>query len=56
MGDIEVFLNDVLEAIQKGKNTWSRWYNRLSRFGEKVFKEEWPENEEDLLNKFTFHI
>lgn len=56
MGDIDVFLNDVLEAIQKGENTWSRWYNRLSHFGEKVFKEEWVESEEDLLNKFTFHI
>jgi DNA-binding response OmpR family regulator len=56
MANIEVFLNDVLEAIQKGENTWSRWYNRLSRFGEKVFGEEWAKNEEDLLDKFTFHI
>ena len=56
MANIEVFLNDVLEAIQKGENTWSRWYNRLSRFGERVFGKEWAKNEEDLLNKFTFHI
>ena len=56
MANIEMFLNDVLEAIQKGENTWSRWYDRLSRFGEKVFGEEWANNEEDLLNKFTFHI
>ena len=56
MANIEVFLNDVLEAIQKGENTWSRRYNRLSRFGERVFGEEWAENQEDLLNKFTFHI
>jgi DNA-binding NtrC family response regulator len=56
MANIEVFLNDVLEAIQKGENTWSRWYNRLSHFGEKVFKEEWAKDEEDLLKKFTFHI
>jgi hypothetical protein len=56
VADIEVFLNDVSEAIQKGENTWSRWHNRLSRFGEKVFGEEWVKNEEDLLKKFTFHI
>ena len=56
MANIEVFLNDVLEAIQKGENTWSRWYDRLSRFGERVFGEEWAKNEEDLFNKFTFHI
>ena len=56
MANIEVFLNDVLEAIQKGENTWSRWYSRLSRFGERVFGEEWAKDEEDLLKKFTFHI
>ncbi len=56
MANIEVFLNDVLEAIQKGENTWSRWYNRLSHFGEKIFKEDWAKDEEDLLKKFTFHI
>jgi DNA-binding NtrC family response regulator len=56
MADLEVFLNDVLEAIQKGENTWSRWFSRLSHFGEKVFKEEWAEKEEDFLSKLTFHI
>lgn len=41
IANIEVFLNDVLEARQKGENTWSRWYSRLSRFSERVFGEEW---------------
>jgi CheY-like chemotaxis protein len=56
MSNIEVFLSDVLEALEKGKNTWSRWYNRLSRFSENTFGENWMKNEEDLLKKFTFHI
>ena len=56
ISNIEVFLNDVLDAKQKGQNTWRRWYNRLSHFSEKAFGKEWAENEEDLLKKFTFHI
>ena len=56
MANLEVFLNDVLEAKRKGENTWSRWYGRLSRFGERVFGEEWAKDEKDLLKKFTFHI
>lgn len=54
IASIEVFLIDVLEAIQKGRNTWERWYTRLSRFSEKAFGENWKKNEKDLLDKFTF--
>jgi DNA-binding response OmpR family regulator len=56
MADIEVFLNDVLEARQKGRNTWGSWYSRLSRFSESAFGENWMKNEKDLLQHFTFHI
>jgi DNA-binding response OmpR family regulator len=56
MAKLEVFLNDVLEARQKGENTWSRWYDRLSRFGEKVFGAEWAKDEQDLIKKFTHYI
>ncbi|MBW2514585.1 MAG: hypothetical protein JRE21_08450 [Deltaproteobacteria bacterium] len=50
-----ISLIDVLEAIQKGRNTWERWYTRLSRFSEKAFGENWKKDEKDLLDKFTFH-
>jgi len=56
MANIEIFLNDVLDARQKGQNTWGRWYRRLSRFSEKAFGEDWMKNEDDLLKQFTFHI
>ncbi len=52
---IDVFLNDVLEAKQKGKSTWERWYSRLSRFSERAFGPDWAEKDEDLLKKFIFH-
>lgn len=55
MANIEVFLNDVLEAIQRGRNPWERWYSRLSHFSEKAFGENWKKDEKDLLDKFTFH-
>jgi hypothetical protein len=56
MNAIEVFLTDVLEAKQKGLNTWQRWYSRLSRFSARAFGEDWSKDEEDLLKKFTFHL
>ena len=55
IASIEVFLIDVLEAKQKGRNTWERWYSRLSHFSEKAFGENWKKDEKDLLKKFTFH-
>lgn len=55
IASIDVFLIDVLEAIEKGRNTWERWYTRLSRFSEKAFGENWKKDEKDLLDKFTFH-
>lgn len=56
MANIDVFLNDVLEAKQKGRSTWSTWYSRLSRFSEKAFGKNWMKNQEDLTKEFTFHI
>jgi len=56
MADIEVFLNDVLEARQKGRSTWSTWYSRLSRFSETAFGKDWMNNEKDLTKEFTFHV
>ncbi len=53
---IDVFLTDVLEAKQKGRNTWQRWYSRLSHFSERAFGPEWANEDEDLLKKLTFHI
>lgn len=55
MANIELFLTDVLEAKRKGRNTWERWYDRLSHFSEKAFGKDWAEKDEDLLKKFTFH-
>jgi len=41
MGDIETFLNDVLEARDKGKSLWWRWFDRLADYFEHKFGPDW---------------
>jgi len=37
MTDIAVYLNDVLEGVEKGKNSWWRWFDRFGSLYEKKF-------------------
>lgn len=37
MNNIDVFVSDVLEAKEKDKNPWVRWYDRLGGFFNKKF-------------------
>ena len=55
MADIASFLNDVLDAIEKGKNPWIRWYDRMGSFFEKKFGSEWKEDESEFWEKFPFY-
>ena len=55
MVNIVSFLNDVLEAQQKGKSTWSRWYDRLGGFFEKKFGAQWQDDEKEFWEKFPFY-
>jgi DNA-binding NtrC family response regulator len=55
MVNIASFLNDVLEAIEQGKNPWVRWYDRLGSFFEKRFGPKWQEDEKDFWEKFPFY-
>jgi len=55
MADIETFLNDVLEAKEKGENPWVKWYSRLASFCEKKFGADWVKDEKDFWDKMTFH-
>jgi len=50
MADITTYLNDVLEAEQKGKSFWWRWLERFSPYYEKKFGPEW-EKMHALSNK-----
>jgi DNA-binding NtrC family response regulator len=55
MVNIASFLNDVLEDKQKGKNPWTRWYDRMGSFFEKRFGEKWKDNDKEFWEKFPFY-
>ena len=52
MANIEQHLNDVLEATEKGKNTWARWFERFSNFYEEKFGKDWQDKDKDYWDKF----
>ncbi len=41
MSNITVFLEDILEAREKGKSLWWRWYDRLADYFERKFGPDW---------------
>jgi len=43
IGSITVFLNDILEAREKGKSLWWRWLDRLADYWEERFGPDWLE-------------
>ena len=55
MVNIASFLNDILEAKEKGKNTWTRWYDRMGSFFEKRFGEDWKKSDQEFWEKFPFY-
>jgi hypothetical protein len=55
MVNIASFLNDILEAKEKGSNTWTRWYDRMGSFFEKRFGEDWKKSDQEFWEKFPFY-
>jgi DNA-binding NtrC family response regulator len=55
MINIASFLGDILEAQQKGRNTWGRWMNRLGSYCERHFGPNWQKGDEIFWEKFPFH-
>lgn len=43
MDQIDIFLNDILEAREKGKSLWWRWFHRLGPYYSKKFGNNWRE-------------
>ena len=56
MVNITTFLEDILEADAKGKNTWWRWYERLATFFENKFGPDWQDGNRAFWEKFRYHI
>lgn len=55
MLNIETFLTDILEAKEKGKNPWERWYERLASFCERKFGPDWQADDKAFWDKFPFY-
>lgn len=43
LSEITTYLNDILEAKEQGKNTWSRWLDRFGLYYDKKFGSKWKE-------------
>jgi len=55
MGNIEMFLNDVLEAKEEGHNLWGRWLDRLDDYYVKRFGPKWKDHNKDFWENVSLH-
>ena len=55
MVNITSFLEEVLNAKQKGKSTWDNWMNRLAGYCERTFGAKWQDTEKDFWERFPFY-
>jgi hypothetical protein len=49
MGNIAIFLNDILEAIQEGKDPWEPWQDKLPT---SYFEKRWGAMSKDTTRDF----
>ena len=56
MTNIVTFLNDILEAKEKGKHFWWRWYDRLGAYYERKFGPDWQDHDKEFWEKFSHYI
>jgi DNA-binding response OmpR family regulator len=56
MANIAAFLNDILEAKEKGKSLWWRWMDRLGSYYDKKFGPAWKEGDKEFWKKFPTWI
>lgn len=52
MSDITVYLNDILEAKEKGRSSWWRWFDRFAfSYCEKKFGPGWQKKDKKFWEK-----
>ena len=56
MSNIPTFLNDILEAQDKGKSLMWRWLDRLASYYDKRFGPDWKEEDKEFWEKFKYWI
>ncbi len=50
LSKVDIYLADILDALDKNRNVWSRWYDRLSGFCDKRFGPDWKDEDPDFWN------
>ncbi len=55
MGNIATFLDDILEANEKGQNFWWRWRKRFGSYFDKVFGPDWQESDKEYWEKYRLY-
>ena len=56
MINIEVYLRDVLEGIEKGKKFWWRWLERLGPYYDKRFGDQWRDKNKEFMESLKYRI
>ena len=56
MADIATYLNEVLEAKDKGKNPWHNWLGRFHSIFEKRFGPAWQEKDKEFWGELKYKI
>ena len=54
MDKIAIFLNDILEAREKGKSFWWRWLDRFASYFDRKFGPDWREKDKEFWEKFPY--
>jgi DNA-binding NtrC family response regulator len=55
MVNIASFLEEILDAKQKGKSTWDNWMHRLAGYCERTFGAKWQDTDKDFWDRFPFY-
>lgn len=54
MEEIATYLEDVLEAREKGKNPWSRWLNRFAAYYDEKFGSRWRVKDKEFWERLGY--
>jgi len=54
MGEITTYLQDILEAQQKGKSLLRRWMERMESYYDKRFGSDWKKDDPAFWDKFPY--
>jgi len=54
LSDIAAYLNDILDAKEKGKSLWWRWFDRFASYYDEKFGPDWRNKDKEFWQNFTY--